>query len=273
MSWSRSTSCRCAEPHRFPGRPTDGAMSARKLGRRGSSAPSGEPCRAHRRMGRDRGTVAVTIVRLVAWDRLEVFAVLDALTLLIFLPAWPITILAVWRRRWVLAGAAAAMAATQVVLVAPELSPPPRCHRQREAGLRHPPLRRQCVRRQPVHGGLRPGDQRGPPRPCHAGGSVTARRGSARRPRRLRPPALRVLERRLRLALIVVASRYSLGPSRSYSVDGQPYLVRTTLEVPGRRLALWAIHTTAPDRPGVRAGTTSSTASSAFCERSARATS
>lgn len=51
---------------------------------------------------------------------------------------------------------------------------------------------------------------------------------------------------------IVVASRYPLGPSESSSVDGQAYLVRTTLELPGRRLALWVVHTPAPISPGVR---------------------
>ncbi len=199
------------------------------------------------------GLWAVTVARLIAWDRLELFAVLDALTLLIFLPAWPIAILALWRRRWVLAGAAAVMAATQVVLVAPELS----------AATPVPPAARGAFAIRLFDANVYDAN------PSMAG---YAREIDADHPdlvtlEEASPPDVDQLAARGAFGhlpyefwngafgsrSIVIASRYPLGPSRSYSVDGQPYLVRTTLELPGRRLALWAVHTTAPIAPGVRA--------------------
>jgi endonuclease/exonuclease/phosphatase (EEP) superfamily protein YafD len=62
----------------------------------------------------------VAIMRLVAWDSLEPFIVLDALTLLVYLPAWVVGICAAIGRRWWLALGALAIVVAQVVFVAPE---------------------------------------------------------------------------------------------------------------------------------------------------------
>jgi endonuclease/exonuclease/phosphatase (EEP) superfamily protein YafD len=62
----------------------------------------------------------VALIRLVAWDSLEPFIVLDALTLLIYLPAWVVMIGAGIGRRWWLALASLAIVVAQVVFVAPE---------------------------------------------------------------------------------------------------------------------------------------------------------
>jgi endonuclease/exonuclease/phosphatase (EEP) superfamily protein YafD len=62
----------------------------------------------------------IALMRLVAWDSLEPFIILDALTLLIYLPAWVVGVCAVIGRRWWLALAALVIAAAQVVFVAPE---------------------------------------------------------------------------------------------------------------------------------------------------------
>ena len=70
-------------------------------------------------------TVAVlglaALLRLVAWDSLQPLAVLDALTLVIYLPAWVVVAGALIARRWWLAGAAAVIVAAQLAFVAPEL--------------------------------------------------------------------------------------------------------------------------------------------------------
>ena len=62
------------------------------------------------------------LLRLVAWDSLEPLVVLDALTLVVYLPAWVVAAGAVIARRWWLAAAAAVIVVAQVAFVMPELS-------------------------------------------------------------------------------------------------------------------------------------------------------
>jgi endonuclease/exonuclease/phosphatase (EEP) superfamily protein YafD len=64
----------------------------------------------------------IALLRLVAWDSLEPLVVLDALTLVLYLPAWVVTVGALIARRWWLAAAAAVVAAAQLAFVLPELS-------------------------------------------------------------------------------------------------------------------------------------------------------
>jgi len=63
----------------------------------------------------------VALLRLVAWDSAEPLIVLDALTLVVYLPAWVVAAGALVTRRWWLAAAAAVVVAAQVGFVAPEL--------------------------------------------------------------------------------------------------------------------------------------------------------
>jgi endonuclease/exonuclease/phosphatase (EEP) superfamily protein YafD len=62
----------------------------------------------------------VALLRLVAWDSLEPLIVLDALTLIAYLPAWIVAIGAALARKWWLTAAALAICAAQVAFVAPE---------------------------------------------------------------------------------------------------------------------------------------------------------
>jgi endonuclease/exonuclease/phosphatase (EEP) superfamily protein YafD len=64
----------------------------------------------------------LAVLRVVAWDSLEPLIVLDALTLVIYLPAWVVAAGALIARRWWLAAAAVAVVAAQVAFVVPELS-------------------------------------------------------------------------------------------------------------------------------------------------------
>ena len=63
----------------------------------------------------------VALLRLVAPDSAEPLIVLDALTLVVYLPAWVVAAGALIARRWWLAAAAAVIVAAQVAFVAPEL--------------------------------------------------------------------------------------------------------------------------------------------------------
>ena len=61
-------------------------------------------------------------LRLVAWDALQPLIVLDALTLVIYLPAWVVAAGALIARRWWLGTAALAIVAAQLAFAASELS-------------------------------------------------------------------------------------------------------------------------------------------------------
>lgn len=63
-----------------------------------------------------------TVLRLVAWDRLEPLIVLDALAPIVYLPAVVVAAAALIMRRWWLAVTAVVIIAVQLALVAPELT-------------------------------------------------------------------------------------------------------------------------------------------------------
>jgi len=63
----------------------------------------------------------VALLRLVTWDSLEPLAVLDALNLIVYLPAWVVAAAALIARRWWLVAAAAVIVAAQAAFAAPEL--------------------------------------------------------------------------------------------------------------------------------------------------------
>ena len=64
----------------------------------------------------------VALLRLVAWDSVQPLIVLDALTLIVYLPAWVVAAGALTARRWWLAAAAAVIVAAQLAFATPELS-------------------------------------------------------------------------------------------------------------------------------------------------------
>jgi len=63
----------------------------------------------------------VALLRFVAWDSVEPLIVIDALTLIVYLPAWAVAAGAVIARRWWLTAAAAVIIVAQLAFVAPEL--------------------------------------------------------------------------------------------------------------------------------------------------------
>jgi endonuclease/exonuclease/phosphatase (EEP) superfamily protein YafD len=64
----------------------------------------------------------VALLRLVAWDAIQPLVVLNALTLIVYLPAWVVAVGALIARRWWLAAAAAVIVAAQLAFAAPEFT-------------------------------------------------------------------------------------------------------------------------------------------------------
>jgi endonuclease/exonuclease/phosphatase (EEP) superfamily protein YafD len=64
----------------------------------------------------------VAVLRVMAWDAFSPLAILNALTMIIYLPAWLIAIAGALGRRPILAGVALLVGIAQLVLIAPELT-------------------------------------------------------------------------------------------------------------------------------------------------------
>jgi hypothetical protein len=192
----------------------------------------------------------VALLRLVAWDSLEPLTVLDALTPIVYLPAWVVAAGALIVRRWWLAGAAAVLVVAQVAFVAPELlaaAPTP-------AWARHAPVVRVFDANidTSLHfeaGYVRAIEQDRPDlitleefTPA-ALQSMVASGVLARFPHRCVAPAYGATG-------FLIASRLRLTGCRVRTVwwDGQwaPYMVEATLWSPGGPVALRLVHTLAP---------------------------
>jgi endonuclease/exonuclease/phosphatase (EEP) superfamily protein YafD len=63
----------------------------------------------------------VAVLRLAAWDSLEPLIVLNALTMITYLPAWVVAVVALIARRWWLGGLSVCVVIAQVAFVAPEV--------------------------------------------------------------------------------------------------------------------------------------------------------
>ena len=192
----------------------------------------------------------VALLRLVAWDSVEPLIVLNALTLVVYLPAWVVAVGALIARRWWLAAAAVVIVVAQVAFVVPELlaaAPVP-------AWARHAPVVRvfdanidKSFRFQA--GYVRAIEQDRPdlitleeftPSALQA---MAASGVLARFPYRCAAPAYGATG-------FLVASRLRLTGCQVQTVlwDGQrtPYMVEATLWSPGGPVALRLVHTLAP---------------------------
>lgn len=194
---------------------------------------------------------AVTIARVVAWDKWELFAIADALTLVLFLPAWPIAVLALWRRHWALAGASAFMVVAQVVLVAPELSAAsPLPHNLHGASVLRV-LDANVYQNNPSMAGYAQQIRHDQPDLVTLEEASTNDLHQLIASGALKHLPYRLSNHALASRALVIASRFPLRPLLVSSVDGLAYLARTTVKLPRGNLPLWVVHTTAPVDSGV----------------------
>jgi endonuclease/exonuclease/phosphatase (EEP) superfamily protein YafD len=196
------------------------------------------------------GLGLIAVLRLVAWDSIEPLVVVNALTLVVYLPAWVVAVGALIGRRWWLAGAAGVIVAAQLAFVAPELlaaAPVP-------TWTRHAPVMRVFDANidhslQFESGYVRTIEQDRPD-------LITLEEFT--------PPALRSMVASGVLASFpfrcvapaygatgfLIASRLRLTGCRVRTVlwNGQwtPYMVEATLSSPGGAVALRLVHTLAP---------------------------
>ena len=188
----------------------------------------------------------VALARLVAWDARSTLVGLNALTPVVFLPAWPVAIAAGALRRWTLFAAAAVVVLAHVGLLLPEL----RAAEALPAAARSAPHFR-----------------------VFDANVLASNRDTvalAAEVRRHRPDLLilqeatptflagldatgvladlpyRVTVSRDDPFAAVVASRWPLTEDDIVSSHGRPVLIRATVEIEGRAVRIFAVHTVAP---------------------------
>jgi endonuclease/exonuclease/phosphatase (EEP) superfamily protein YafD len=190
------------------------------------------------------------LLRLVAWDALQPLIVLDALTVVIYLPAWVVAVGALIARRWWLAGAAAVIVAAQMAFAVPEFTaatPVPTWARHTQVVRLFDANVDKSLRFQA--GYVRAIEQYRPDlitleefTPA-ALRSMIASGVLAAYPYRCAAPAYGATG-------FLIASRVRLNDCRVNTVlfdDEQvPYLVQATLHVPGGPVAVRLVHTLAP---------------------------
>lgn len=188
----------------------------------------------------------VAAMRIVAWDDLEVFAVCNTMTALVYLPAWVIAPLAALGRRPFLAACAGAVVAAQVAFVLPELTasaPLPgwtssaRTFRAFDANVYQgnrsmAGYATQIVADRPQLVTLEEANPRDVVQLVRSGALDGL-------PYRFEVP-------RYDSTALLIASAYPLAQTSVVDLDRHPLVVRTRLLVPGHPLDLWVAHTVAP---------------------------
>jgi endonuclease/exonuclease/phosphatase (EEP) superfamily protein YafD len=189
----------------------------------------------------------VAFMRIVAWDTFEVFAVLNTVSVFVYLPAWIVAIVAGIGRRFVLAAAALLIVVAQLFFVLPEFTaaqPAPRW------AATAPSVRLLDANVYYLNG--------------------TAMSGYASEIKSYRPDLVTMEEAtpfdvghlkqagalahlpfdyevsRFDPKAFFIASKYRLSGSQVVYFNGLPLVVETTLHLPSGPQPLWVVHTTAP---------------------------
>jgi len=216
----------------------------------------------------------VAAMRLFAWDQYAPFAVANAVTLFIYLPAWIVLIVAAVGRRFVLAGAALVIVVLQVVFLLPELTaaePLPNWVRG------SPTIRLMDANVEndnPSMAGYASQIKASDPTLLTMEEAVPSDEPQLQRSGALDHLPYRFVVGGYDPSSFLVASKYPLvgthvvyfqgqfggpfrgGPPGSFhgappgpfggGVPGQPLIVETTIHLPSGNQALWVLHTTAP---------------------------
>ena len=195
--------------------------------------------------------IAVATARVVAWDSRSVLVGLNAVTPLLFLPAWAVAVVAAVSRRWTLLGAAGLLVAAHLSFALPEVL----------AAEAVPASARSAPTYRLFNANVLEGNR-----------DVA---GYADELRRSRPDIVvlqepspsflaaldatgvlidlphRITVSRRDPSAALVAARWALGEHDVVSVRGRPVLVRATVDLGGTQVRIFAFHSVSPV-PGTR---------------------
>lgn len=190
--------------------------------------------------------LVVILMRVVAWDEIEVFAIANALTAIIYLPAWFIALLGFVSRKNLLGLVALTVVFAQLVFMAPEIRAaeplPPWAPRAQkfvlfDANVYNENGSIQGYARQIE--GLKPS-------------LVTLEEATPTKILALeKSGSLRALPHRYSVLrfdpfAFFIASAFPLSDIRVVSRFGRPLVVEATVHLRGNAIRLWVVHTTAP---------------------------
>jgi len=188
----------------------------------------------------------VAVLRLVAWDRTDVLALVNTATPVVYLPAWIVAVAAVVGRRTVLAVAAVLVVVAQIVFLLPEILAaepvPPWAARAPTLSLLDANVWNEN------HSMAGYATQIESTRPD----LVTLEEATPFEVAQLdRSGALarlpdQVEVRRPDQKAFLVASRYPLSDTHLVTYGASPFIVQTVIHLPWGRQDLWVVHTTAP---------------------------
>jgi endonuclease/exonuclease/phosphatase (EEP) superfamily protein YafD len=227
----------------------------------GSTTPTPDGPARHRRRRRRRqlprwptvvgwvvtlALALVALLRIVAWDDLEPFAVLNTVTFLLYLPAWVVAIVTLFGRRYLLAGVAALVVLAQILFLVPELTAATALPTWAATAPSIRILDANVYYVNPSMAGYAKEIRAFKPE------LVTMEEATVPHVRQLvKSGALDRLPYRFEVKrydprAFLIASRYRLSGSHVVSFEGLPLVVQTTIHLPSGPQTLWVIHTSAP---------------------------
>jgi len=190
--------------------------------------------------------LAVTAARLVAWDSRSVLVGLNAATPLVFLPAWPVAVVAGALRLWALVGVACVVVVAHASFVLPEVlaaSPLPAAAKS-APGLRL--FDANVFEGNGDAGGYAEEIRRSRPDLVILQEPSPAFVAAIEASEVLRDLPYRVSVSRSDPFAVLVASRWPITGDEVVSDRGRPILVRASVTVGGEAIRLFAFHAVAP---------------------------
>jgi endonuclease/exonuclease/phosphatase (EEP) superfamily protein YafD len=192
------------------------------------------------------GLALVALLRVVAWDDLEPLAVFNALTAVIYLPAWVVALVALAGRRFVLAGAAALVVAAQIAFLFPELTA--------TESLPHWTAHAPSIRLfdandyddNPSMAGYAKEIKAYKPQLLTMEEAITPDATQLQAAGALADLPYRLQVKRFDPKAFLIASKYPLSGDNVVYYDYLPLIVQTTVHLPSGTFSLWVVHTNAP---------------------------
>jgi endonuclease/exonuclease/phosphatase (EEP) superfamily protein YafD len=190
--------------------------------------------------------VVVALARIFAWDDLELFAVLNTVTAFVYLPAWIVAVVALFGRRYALAGVSLVVVVLQVVFLWPELTAAQPVPRWAATAPAIRLLDANVYDENPSMAGYAREIRQVEPQ------LVTMEEATPIDARQLEHSgALADLPYHLDVArydprAFFIASTYPLSGENVVFYDYAPLIVQTTISLPSGPQSLWVVHTTAP---------------------------
>jgi endonuclease/exonuclease/phosphatase (EEP) superfamily protein YafD len=192
------------------------------------------------------GLAVLALLRVVAWDDLEPLAVLNAGTVVVYLPVWVVALVALVGRRFVLAGVAVLVVAAQISFLLPELTA---TESLPQWAARAPSIRlldANVYEKNPSMADYAKQIKAYKPQLLTMEEAITPDATQLQSAGALAGLPHRLELKRFDSKAFLIASKYPLSGGNVVYYDYQPLIVQTTVHLPSGTFSLWVVHTSAP---------------------------